>query len=43
VQADNDDDGGRVLALADAIRKEFGLVTAAQLNLFVDRDALEWR
>lgn len=33
---------GRVLALAEAVANEFSLLTGDELNLFVDRDDINW-
>lgn len=30
------------MQLADAVKEEYDLLTGSELNLFVDRDALEW-
>ena len=35
-------DDGRVRRLADKLRGEFALLTGAELELFVDRDGIEW-
>jgi uncharacterized protein YukE len=42
VRQDDEDDGGRVLALAKGLKREYALLTGAGLELFVDRDAIEW-
>lgn len=39
---DNERGGGRVLALAGALRDEFAVTTGEELDLFVDREAIEW-
>lgn len=38
---DDEQDGGRIRQLADAVRKEFSLLTGQELRLFIDRD-VEW-
>jgi hypothetical protein len=35
-------DGGQILTLANRLRDEFALITGDTLDLFVDRDAIEW-
>jgi TIR domain len=39
---DDELDGGRIRRLADRLRAEFALLTGAELELFVDRDGIEW-
>jgi hypothetical protein len=39
---DNDRQGGRVLALAEAIMDEFAVTTGDDLKLFLDRTSVEW-
>jgi hypothetical protein len=39
---DDELDGGRILRLANRLRSEFALLTGAELELFIDRDAIEW-
>jgi hypothetical protein len=39
---DDELDGGRILRLAHKLRAEFALLTGAELELFVDRDGIEW-
>ena len=42
VHADNEDEDGRILRLADRLRAEFAVLTAASLELFVDREGINW-
>jgi hypothetical protein len=42
VHADDDAEFGRIRQLADLLRKEFGLQTGEELQLFLDRDSIEW-
>jgi hypothetical protein len=42
VHADNEDDHGRILALAKDLEAAYRLQTGERLNLFVDRDDVEW-
>jgi hypothetical protein len=42
VHADDEDDHGRVLALAEDLESAYRLQTGERLNLFVDRDDVEW-
>jgi hypothetical protein len=39
---DNDRSGGRVLALASALKDEFAISTGDELGLFIDRKSLAW-
>ncbi|MGW5579360.1 TIR domain-containing protein [Micromonospora chokoriensis] len=39
---DNRLDGGAILDLATAIKQEFNLIASQPLNLFVDRNSVEW-
>jgi hypothetical protein len=40
--SDNQSSNGRLLALADEIRKEYDILTGDSLHLFMDRDDVEW-
>jgi hypothetical protein len=40
--ADDDSEGGRIRDLAGLIRREYRLLTGQELDLFLDRDAIEW-
>lgn len=40
--ADDEADGGRIQRLAKLLKDEFGIQTGAELDLFVDREALRW-
>jgi hypothetical protein len=42
VHADDEDDHGRILALAEDLESAYRLQTGERLNLFVDRDDVEW-
>ena len=42
VHADDDADDGRISRLARDVRKEFELRTGEAIELFLDRDALQW-
>jgi hypothetical protein len=42
VHDDDAADDGLIRALADRVRAQFKLLTAEELNLFVDHDVLEW-
>jgi TIR domain len=42
VHADDEDDHGRILALAKDLESAYRLQTGERLNLFVDRDDVEW-
>jgi hypothetical protein len=42
VHADDEDDQGRILALAEDLESAYRLQTGERLNLFVDRDDVEW-
>jgi len=42
VREDNEADEGRILRLANDVKKQFGLLTGEPLTLFIDKDALEW-
>lgn len=42
VQQDNEGDHGRILALANDLREQYRLLTAENLELFVDRESLQW-
>ncbi|PZS29010.1 MAG: hypothetical protein DLM61_13785 [Pseudonocardiales bacterium] len=35
-------DGGRLLLLAEHLKQEYSLITGETLEIFVDRDAIEW-
>lgn len=39
---DNDRQGGRVLALSEALKDEYAVTTGDDLEVFVDRESLEW-
>jgi hypothetical protein len=39
---DDAGDGGRVRRLADQLRSEYGLLTGEELDLFVDRESIDW-
>jgi hypothetical protein len=39
---DNDSDNGRIVRLADDLRKEYRLLTGGELTLFLDRDVIQW-
>ncbi len=39
---DDELEGGRIRRLAEKLRAEFALLTGAELELFVDRDGIEW-
>jgi hypothetical protein len=39
---DDEQDGGRIRALAKAVKAEFSLLTGEELILFVDHDDLQW-
>ncbi len=41
-RTDDEQDGGRILRLADRIQAEFSLLTGNDLDLFVDREAIVW-
>ncbi|WP_082951648.1 toll/interleukin-1 receptor domain-containing protein [Mycobacterium sp. 852002-51057_SCH5723018] len=42
VHKDNDAEHGRILRLCDALKDEFGLLTARNLDLFTDRSGIAW-
>ena len=42
VHADDAAEVGRVVALGHDVQKQYGLVTGGRLELFLDRDAIEW-
>jgi len=42
VRQDDDGDHKRITALADDLREQFRLLTAEKLELFVDRDDIQW-
>lgn len=42
VQADDAGDGGRILALSRKLRDEYQLQTGDEIDIFVDRESLEW-
>src|SRR5690606_15796638 len=42
VHADDDADGGRIAQLGRDIADEFALLTGESVELFLDRDSLEW-
>jgi hypothetical protein len=42
VHADDEDDHGRILALSEDLESAYRLQTGEKLNLFVDRDDVEW-
>jgi hypothetical protein len=42
VRDDDDGDGGRVSALADDLNAQFRILTAEDLELFLDRDSITW-
>ncbi len=42
VQGDDAGDGGRVLALSTDLRTQYGMRTAEELELFVDRESARW-
>jgi hypothetical protein len=39
---DDEYDGGRVTILAAKLRAEYSLITASSLEMFVDRDSIDW-
>jgi hypothetical protein len=39
---DNAAEGGRIVALADDVKAQYSLVTGDKLELFVDRDGIDW-
>lgn len=41
-RTDDEQDGGRILRLADRIQAEFSLLTGNDFDLFVDREAIVW-
>jgi hypothetical protein len=42
VQADDDGDDGRILSLSEDLRAQYRMQTAEDLELFVDRESIEW-
>jgi hypothetical protein len=42
VREDDEGDHGRILALADDLREQYRIQTAEKLELFVDRESIEW-
>jgi hypothetical protein len=42
VRQDDEGDHGRIVALADDLREQFRLLTAEKLELFVDRESIQW-
>lgn len=42
VQQDDEDDHGRIVALSEDLRAQYRLLTAEDLELFVDRESLQW-
>jgi hypothetical protein len=45
-RADDEQDGGRIRSLAEAVKREYSLLTGDELALFIDRDVQwgeEWR
>jgi hypothetical protein len=42
VRQDDDGDHGRIKALADDLREQYRIQTAEDLELFVDRESIEW-
>jgi hypothetical protein len=42
VHADDEADGGRIVELGRDVQRQYGLLTGGKLDLFLDRDALEW-
>src|SRR4051812_13855319 len=42
VHADDQAEGGRILALAHHLQEEYALLTGDKLRLFLDRDDLRW-
>ena len=42
VQKDNDGDHGRILALSEDLRERYRIQTGEELELFVDREDVEW-
>ena len=42
VHADNDAESGRITQLASDVRSKFEMLTGESINLFVDRDELNW-
>jgi hypothetical protein len=42
VRQDDEGDHGRILALADDLREQYRIQTAEKLELFVDRESVEW-
>jgi hypothetical protein len=39
---DDEYDGGRITTLAAKLRAEYSLITASSLEMFVDRDSIDW-
>jgi TIR domain len=39
---DDEQDGGRITTLAAKLRAEYSLITASSLEMFLDRDSIEW-
>jgi hypothetical protein len=42
VRKDNDGDHGRILSLAEDLREQYRIQTAETLELFVDRESIQW-
>jgi len=42
VHADDDADGGRVSRLAHDVAAQFEMLTGEKIDLFLDRDDIEW-
>jgi hypothetical protein len=42
VRQDDEGDHGRILALANDLREQYRMQTAEELELFVDRESIEW-
>jgi uncharacterized protein YukE len=42
VHADDEAEGGRIVELGRDVQRQYGLITGGELELFLDRDALEW-
>jgi hypothetical protein len=42
VQADDEAERGRIALLAQDLRAEFEMLTGESIELFLDRDSIEW-
>jgi TIR domain len=42
VQTDDEDDNGRISALADDLRAQYRMQTGEKFELFVDRESIQW-